>query len=545
MEEKAKKAVIYIDTEDEITDVVNKIKDSNEKIIALVPPKGIGILRSAVNLRILARSSKKIGKQIVLVSNNEALRAMAGSAEIPVAKTLQSKPEIPEIEALEIDGEDVIDGEKMPISEFAGKSKEEEEAEILSNLDIGDNKTFSKVEPEVERKNRKKSSDKPKVPDFNSFRKKIFIFGGVGVFLIIFLVWAIFFAPAAKVIVSAKTSDVNISDSINLTSSQSSANPEKGTLLLSTQTIEKSSEVSFDATGTKEEGEAATGILTLSQSSESSPVVVKSGSAFSAGNCNFVTTSTATIPGATLKGGAVHAGSTTVGIRATQIGEQCNLSAQSYVSSVSGVSALGGQLSGGSKTTKKVVSESDVATAKAKLSQFDVEQVKAELKTKFDSNYVVLAESFTAQVGEAESSPVVNAEASNGKATLKATSKYTLSAVSKDDVEKYLKSAVKNKVDSFESKKIYESGASKAEVSDFSGNSQSATAKVYTTAKVGPAINEDSVKKQIFGKKYSEVRNIFEKIDGVNDVEVKFSYFWVSTVPSDENKVEIEFTVSN
>ena len=520
MEEKAKKAVIYIDTEDEITDVVNKIKDSNEKIIALVPPKGIGILRSAVNLRILARSSKKIGKQIVLVSNNEALRAMAGSAEIPVAKTLQSKPEIPEIEALEIDGEDVIDGEKMPISEFAGKSKEEEEAEILSNLDIDDNKTFSKVEPEVERKNRKKSSDKPKVPDFNSFRKKIFIFGGVGVFLIIFLVWAIFFAPAAKVIVSAKTSDVNISDSINLTTSQSSANPEKGTLLLSTQTIEKSSEVSFDATGVKEEGEAATGTLTLSQSSESSPVVVKSGSAF-------------------------YAGSTTVGIRATQIGEQCNLSAQSYVSSVSGVSARGGQLSGGSKTTKKVVSESDVAAAKAKLSQVDVEQVKAELKSKFGSNYIVLAESFTAQVGEAESSPVVNAEASNGKATLKATSKYTLSAVSKDDVEKYLKSAVKNKVDSFESKKIYESGASKAEVSDFSGNSQSATAKVYTTAKVGPAINEDSVKKQIFGKKYSEVRNIFEKIDGVNDVEVKFSYFWVNTVPSDENKVEIEFTVSN
>ena len=545
MEEKAKKAVIYIDTEDEITDVVNKIKDSNEKIIALVPPKGIGILRSAVNLRILARSSKKIGKQIVLVSNNEALRAMAGSAGIPVAKTLQSKPEIPEIEALEIDGEDVIDGEKMPISEFAGKSKEDEEAEILSNLDIDDNKTFSKVEPEVERKNRKKSSDKPKVPDFNSFRKKIFIFGGVGVLLIIFLVWAIFFAPAAKVIVSAKTSDVNISDSINLTTSQSSANPEKGTLLLSTQTIEKSSEVSFDVTGVKEEGEAASGKLTLSYSKRRVPLTVPAGTAFSAGNCNFVTTSSVTLaPDVDVDFNRIP-GTGTVGIRATQIGDQCNLSPQKYVSSIADVSASGGQLSGGSKTTKKVVSESDVAAAKAKLSQVDVEQVKAELKSKFGSNYIVLAESFTAQVGEAESSPVVNAEASNGKATLKATSKYTLSAVSRDDVEKYLKSAVKNKVDNFESKKIYESGASKAEVSDFSGNSQSATAKVYATAKVGPAINEDSVKKQIFGKKYSEVRNIFEKIDGVNDVEVKFSYFWVNTVPSDENKVEIEFTVSN
>lgn len=545
MEEKAKKAVIYIDIEDEITDIVNKIKNAEERIIALIPPKGIGILRSAVNLRILARTSKKDGKQIVLVSNNKALRAMAGSAEIPVAKTLQSKPEIPEIEALEIDGEDVIDGEKLPVSDFAGKSKEEEEAEILSNLDIDDNKIFSKKVPEVERENRKKASNKPKVPDFNTFRKKIFIFGGLGTVLIVFFVWAIFFAPAAKVIVTAKTSDLNISDSINLTSTASSADAEKGTLLLSTQTIEKSSEVSFDATGVKEEGEAATGTLTLSQSSESDGITVKAGTAFSAGSCNFVTTSTATIPGVKKRGGVEYPGTTTVGIRATQIGEQCNLAAQNYVSSVSGVTAKGEQLSGGSKTTKKIVSESDVATAKEKLAKVDIEQIKAELKSKFDSNYVVLVESFTAQVSEAESSPVVNAEAANGKATLKATSKYTLSAISKTYIEKYLNIAIKNKSKDFESKKVYESGVSNVEVSDFAGSVQNGTAKISATAKVGPKIDEDSVKKQIFGKKYSEVRNIFEKIDGVKDVEVKFSYFWVNTVPSDEKKVDIEFTVNN
>lgn len=543
MEEKAKRVIIYIDVEDEITDVVNKIKESEEKIIALVPPKGIGILRSAINLRILARTSQKIGKQIVIVSNNQSLRAMAGAAEIPVAKTLQSKPEIPEIEALEIDGEDVIDGEKLPVSEFAGKKKnlEDEEAEILSTIDIDDNKTFSKAEPEAANSSRKKSVA-AKVPDFNKFRKKLFVFGGLGVALLMFFIWAIFIAPAAKVIVSARTSDVNISDSVNLISGQSS-NPSKGNLALVTQTIEKSSEVSFEATGIREEGEAATGLLTLSQNTEDEPVIIKSGTAFSASGCNFVTTSVATIPAARLRGGSIRPGSTTVGIRATQIGEQCNLAPQSYTSAANGITANGGQLSGGSKTTKKVVSEKDVAEAKAKLAEVNIEEIKNELNAKFDNSFVVIPESFSAQVGEAESSPLVGAEAPSGKATLKATSKYALNAVPKADIENYLKVAIENKTESFGDKKIYETGISSVKLTDYRANSQSSTIKVQSTAKVGPKIDENALKKQIFGKKFSDVRNIFEKINGVRDVEVKFSYFWVNTIPSDGKKVDIEFTV--
>ena len=163
MEEKAKKTVIYIDAEDEITDIVNKIKESKERIIALVPPKAVGILRSAVNLRILARTSRKDNKQIVLITNNSALLAMAGAAKIPVAKTLQSKPEIPEIDILEVDGEDIIDGEKLPVSEFAGKTTDQEEAEMLSNLDIDDNKSFSKKDPDFSRENKNKSNKSIKI----------------------------------------------------------------------------------------------------------------------------------------------------------------------------------------------------------------------------------------------------------------------------------------------------------------------------------------------------------------------------------------------
>ena len=39
------KDVIYIDVEDDITAIVGKIKASKERIIALVPPKRVGVVR--------------------------------------------------------------------------------------------------------------------------------------------------------------------------------------------------------------------------------------------------------------------------------------------------------------------------------------------------------------------------------------------------------------------------------------------------------------------------------------------------------------------
>ena len=539
MEEKAKKAVIYIDVEDEITDVVNKIKEAQEKIIALVPPKGIGILRSAVNLRILERTSKKAGKQIVLISGNSALVSMAGAASIPVAKTLQSKPEIPEIDALEIDGEDIIDGEKLPVAEFAKKA-EDDEAEMLSNLDIDDNKTFSNKEPVAAKNAKNKAAKGFKIPDFNAFRKKIFLFGGLGAVLLIFLVWAIFFAPAAKVVISAKTSNLNLSETVKLVANNASVDAEKGILPVLTQTLDKNSELSFDTTGTKEEGEAASGTLTLSQSSEGDPMAIKSGTAFSAGDCNFVTTQTATIPGAKVSGGAIRPGTTTVEIRATQIGEQCNLAAQTYVSSVSGVSARGGQTSGGTKTVKKIVSQADANSAQEKLSTAqDLEAIRTELTGKFNNDYYVLKDSFKSEPSDVKFSPAVNAEAPDGKAKASATVKYSLVAIKKTDLKNYLEAVAKEKLNKNDSQKVYNSGFDSVKMSNYGGES----VKITTTAKVGPKIDEKALKEKIHGKRYSEVQSIAKETDGVSDVDVQFSYFWVSTVPANNDKIDIEFTV--
>ncbi|HRQ98324.1 MAG TPA: hypothetical protein PK265_03315, partial [Candidatus Saccharibacteria bacterium] len=63
--------------------------------------------------------------------------------------------------------------------------------------------------------------------------------------------------------------------------------------------------------------------------------------------------------------------------------------------------------------------------------------------------------------------------------------------------------------------------------------------------RIGPNIDQDSVKKEVQGKKYGEVQSLLEAIDGVSDVDVKFSYFWVTTVPNDISKIDVEFKLQD
>ena len=53
------KDVIYIDTEDDITAIIGKVKAAKAKIVALVPPKRIGAIQSAVNLKLVHRAAEQ------------------------------------------------------------------------------------------------------------------------------------------------------------------------------------------------------------------------------------------------------------------------------------------------------------------------------------------------------------------------------------------------------------------------------------------------------------------------------------------------------
>src|SRR4051794_19842462 len=84
------KDVIYLDVDDEITAIIDKVELAKQKIVALVLPKRATMLQSIVNMRLLKRSAAAAGKSVVLITSEHALMPLAGAAGIHVAKNLQS-----------------------------------------------------------------------------------------------------------------------------------------------------------------------------------------------------------------------------------------------------------------------------------------------------------------------------------------------------------------------------------------------------------------------------------------------------------------------
>ena len=170
---------------------------------------------------------------------------------------------------------------------------------------------------------------------------------------------------------------------------------------------------------------------------------------------------------------------------------------------------------------------------------------KAELKKKFTNGEIVIDSSFTVDRAAAVSAPAVNAEAPDGKAKLTIPTTYTIQAVSKTDLDKYLRSNLESTLENKDKQKVYNTGIDEATISNFQKNGNALTANVNSSGSVGPIIDEAAIKDQVKGKKYGEVQQSLESINGIKSVDVQFSYFWVRTVPGNTDKITIEFKVQD
>lgn len=557
------KDVIYVDVEDDITAIIGKVKSAKEKIVALVPPKRIGVLQSAVNLHLLARAAKQADKRLVLITNNAALGALASAAQVPVAKNLQSKPEMAEISALEVDnGEDVIDGAQLPVGELAKTAGPSSlGAAAIDNPAIDEAVRENAAEMpratppapgQSPRKPRAKSG--VKVPNFNKFRKKLVFLIGGGVLLVAFLIWAIFFAPHAKVIITARTTDSAANEKVTLGDALATDASAK-TIKTTTQQIKKDASVEFDATGSKEVGDKSQGQVVFKNCESMSAQTIPAGTAISANGRTYVTQAAASVPGGTGGfGGCSSPGvSDAVSISAKDIGEDYNtpsnttFSVSGHPSGSSTVyfnAVASTDITGGSKKTIKTVSSGDVQKASDQLAQQNSDELKDQLKAKFNSEFIVLEQSFSTDKGTPESTPAIGQEAPDGKAKLTVTVTYALAAVAKTEASHFLDDYFKAQIDGKNDRRVYDNGTSGVNFSDVTKSKNGYAADLVATAKIGPKIDDNNIKELAKGKRYGEIQSSIESIEGVDDVDIKFSPFWVSIAPNDVKKISVDFNLN-
>jgi hypothetical protein len=545
-----KKDVIYVDIEDDITSIIEKVKAAEAKIVALVPPKRIGALQSVVNLKLLQRAAGAADKRVVLITSDNALAALAGGVAIPVAKNLQSKPEIPEITALSVDDEDVINGEEMPIGDLARTAPDSDEtfvpptppsSKIAAVPVVGSTLPPAGAAAAAASKAPRKG---PKVPNFDSFRNKLFLGSGLAVLLIAFLVWALFFAGKATIAITAKTNAVNLDKVLQLNPA-ATLDADQGVIKPVTQQIKKTSSVDFDATGKKDVGEKATGTVSLTNNDESDPVFVPAGSTFTtATGRQFTSNADVTIAGFYRKSGVDYPGKGTVAVTAAAIGEEFNVGAQSLVSNDVTIGAsFAMATSGGSKRQVTVVSDDDIAKAKEQLGAQNADQVKKDLKKQFKSDVIVINESFKTDAANPVSAPKVGEEATRAKLTAETT--FSLTGVGRDDLKKVFDAITNARIQDKFNQKIYESGDNSVQFSQFTAaDGGVSSVKAQSTAQVGPKIDDKQLATQLKGKRSGEIVQQVEAIEGVEKVDVKFSPFWVTKAPAAE-KIKITFVLKN
>ncbi|MBR2998763.1 hypothetical protein IKF34_03300 [Candidatus Saccharibacteria bacterium] len=562
------KEVIYIEPEDDITDIITKIEKSKEKIIALVPPKKAGVFRSVVNIKLIAKSSVAAEKTVVIVTTDPSITKLAAATKVPVTKDLKTAPAIPkkDEEEVEVIREDVVeedDDEEEP-------SEDEDEGEDAAEEDTNDSaeedsETEDEEEPEQEDKKSKKKDRKSKkaaeklkkaggkITGKMKLRKKLIIFGIIGALLLVLaLIWAFVIAPAANVTVEVKTTLNNFSENISFTSVITEENTDSGKFYLEEVKTENVAEKTFEATGTKNVGEKATGsVVVYSYFSAKGVNPVAAGTAFELGDKAFIADEGISLSwdgdqkecendNIIVDGKIQCLISGRVKVTAAHAGSSYNIQASSSGwDTVANVAVYSdGAMTGGTDETITVVQQSDIDKAKNEIATSSEEEEKAALMSKIKPNTLVISSSFTTTTSDAVATPAVGEEVKEGvKPTIKVTTVSSIFSIDETKVKEF----ITKKAEIADDQKIYT--IKDPFIDHFSKDDNGYTGKLKTSYSYGPEISETSIVEAVKGKGIGEATHNLKDINGVSSVNIKPSFPWVTFVPDDANRITVNLEV--
>lgn len=544
----AKKDTIYIEADDEITAVIDKVVNAKSEIVAVVLPKRAVVFQSVVNMRLLKKSASDANKRVVLISSDPAIEPIAAVSLMHIAPSLTSKPIIPKREHAKSDS--TISSKELEDNELDSDNDSDED-----NKDEHDNDTIeidnTSADKKVEAitladKAKDKNKKKFKIPDFNSFKLRVALMILACVLLV--AGWFIGFVvmPKATVTIDTNTSSQTVNMEFKVLTSATQLDNENAVLPATIAELTKNDSVTVDATGEKDKGEKATGTVTLTNCKPGATgVSVPAGTTFTSGNLSFVTTESIDLGPAVIIGTCRSADFPSFGavgdvaIQASQPGTDYNISARSLTSNISGVSAYVSDMSGGTTNKVKVVSADDLNKAKEQLKGSATSDAIDELKQKLaDQNLQGLVETLDSSEPKITTSIAVDAEAD--KLTVNQAITYKMLGISSNDLSNLLDFELQKILKDQGDKNVRNNGLASASYTLVKKDAvDNQTLALQTVATLGPTFDEVALKKEIIGKKRGDIERMLESKDGVRSANVEYSPSWVTTTPKSEKKIII------
>lgn len=558
------KDVIYIEPEDDITDIITKIENSTERIAVLVPPKKASVLRSVVNIKLIAKAGAAADKTVVLVTVDPSIIKLAAASHLLVTKDLKTPPAVPHVDAEIDDTEtdiiaDEYDESDTNAESAKGGDDDEFDDKDDESLTADEKETDADEDAEIDDDSDAKPAAEEPMGKFARMKEwildhKIVIVGAVLalVALIAFLIWAFVFAPAVTVNVDIQTWGKGFAESVNFTTKREEENAAEGKFLLGEKKVETIKEMKFSATGKKNLGEHAKGqteVYTYFKGTESR--VVKNGSTINVDGMTYVVEEGTTLSWDSTSTCANQGSNTmalygcqiigTVTIAAADAGTKYNsewLAGDNVEIDAPYVYVGAGEADGGTDREVTVVEQIDIEKAKDQLKVENEDEIKQKLYEQIGNGVIKIESSFAVNIGNAESSPAVGEEVKDGVTpTLKIVTTATMLVVDQAKIEEYISA----KTALSEGQRIYE--IKSPYIENFVKDGETYTGRLKANCNIGPSVTESQVLDIVRGKGLGDVQHELKNIGGIVGVTIDTSYPWVNVAPNDSNKITINLNV--
>jgi hypothetical protein len=518
-----------------------------------------------VNMKLLKRAAEESKKNLVLVTTESGLLPLAGAVGLHVAKTPNSRPEIPmgpdaveddlevdETADLLADSEDrpfkITDGNKpvgdlagatMPIPPSRPKPDSGMETVELDNVDkaapvaaFGAAKAGTKAA-------KPKKDKKLHVPDFDRFR--LLLIGG-GLLLVLLIVggyFALVVMPKATISIKTNASNVNTNVDFTLNTAASSFSEGSNVVPAKQAQVQKTLTGNANATGQKNNGEKATGSITMSVCTTSPSAVnrIPTGTGVSSGNKTYITRENAEFTYNGNCGSGFRFRSGEVEIVAQSGGESFNVNNADFkVSGRSDISASG-SASGGTDDIQTIVSQADIDTATAKITSGENNTAQDELEEDLESQGMFAITS-TYKAGDPATTTSSKVGDASSSVTVTQVITYTMLGANEDHLKKLIDNDIESQIDTG-TQSILSQGITQAGFKLKEATSNGASMNLQTVAEVGPDLSTKDIASSAAGKKSNEIRTDVESNPDVTEVTVKMSPFWVSKAPKNVDKITV------
>jgi hypothetical protein len=297
------------------------------------------------------------------------------------------------------------------------------------------------------------------------------------------------------------------------------------------------------ATGTQNNGDKATGTVSMSAKicgTPNTPNDVPTGTSLSASGHTYITQSNTSFTVDHIQSPCIYFKAiATTSIQALKGGAEYNLSSSSNftVSGRSDVSASG-TASGGTDAITKIVAQSDIDNATAKIKADDTNTVKQQLISALQAKGL-LAITSTFLAGDPQVTTSAKAGDTADTVTVTAVTNYTMFGVKKSDITTLVEANVNKQIDKGK-QVILDNGVANAKFSQQSpATATGANVSMSAKSVAGPHLETAQLKTQVAGKKTGDVKSLIKQTPGVTDVQVKYSPFWVTSVPKSASKVTV------